>query len=167
MCLAKGPTKPVKIKCAYWNINGHNSKIIGDKLSDAQFLERISDSDILGLAELHANEEVCVPGFNLIKQKIREKKFKGPKIAGGLAIFVKAEIEHLVQVIPNNNENSIWIKLGKSISGEMEDIYIGTYYVSPPNSKVEKKNPMSGDFFTEFNEEIAIFKKKGGSAGTR
>ena len=83
MCLAKSQPNPVKLKCSYWNINGHNSKTIGDKLSDAQFLNMISDCDIMGLAELHADGEVYVPGFKRIKQKIREKTFKGPKIAGG------------------------------------------------------------------------------------
>ena len=160
MCLGKPLPKPVKVKCSYWNINGHNSNIIGNKLSDGQFLNMISACDILGLAELHANEEVCVPGFKLIKQKIRDKKFKGPKIAGGLAIFVKEQIENLVQVIPNNNENSIWIKLGKSVCGEKEDIYIGTYYVSPPNTK-NSKNSRPVDFFSEINDEITFFKRKG------
>ena len=57
-------------------------------------------------------------------QKIREKFFKGPKIAGGLGVFVREEIDHLVQVVPNNNEDSIWIKLKKEASNEKEDIYI-------------------------------------------
>ena len=36
--------------------------------------------------------------------------------------MVKEYLEHLVQVIPNNNEDSIWGKLRKSLSGEVEDI---------------------------------------------
>ena len=44
------------IRCSYWNINGHISKNIGDKLKDSQFLELVSESDILGLAELHTEK---------------------------------------------------------------------------------------------------------------
>ena len=57
------------------------------------------------------------------------------------------------------NEDSIWVKLGKKLCGEEEDIFIGTYYVSPPNNN--KKNSENIDFFTDFNEEINYFKRKG------
>ena len=148
-------TKP--LKCTYWNINGYKSKIVGNKLEDPKFLNIISTSDIVGLAELHSDQDVSIPGFKCVKQKIREKKFKGPKIAGGLGVFVKTGIDHLVQVVPNKNDDSIWIKLKKSATGDSEDIFIGTYYVSPPNAK----NPKTKDFFTSLNDEILSFKKKG------
>ena len=41
----------------------------------------------------------------------------------------------------------------------MDDIYIGTYYVSPTNSKY-KNNSRTIDFFTEINDEITFFKRK-------
>ena len=156
MCIAKPYQKP--IRCSYWNINGHKSKIIGNKLSDPQFQDMILESDILGLAETHANEEISIPGFKLVKQKIREKKSKGPKIGGGLAVLVREQIEHLVQVIPNNNDDSIWVKLGNKLCGEDKDIFIGTYYVSPPSSSNKSQHM---DFFTDINEEINFFNKKG------
>ena len=78
MCYAKPHQEP--IRCSYWNINGYKS--IGNKLSDPQFFEVVSGCDILELIEIHADEEIFVPGFKLIKQKIREKKFKGQNIAG-------------------------------------------------------------------------------------
>ena len=115
MCLGKLRTPTKNLRCAYWNINGHKSQIIGDKLCDSDFLSSIDECDILGLSELHSNEKVCIPGFKLLKQKIRQKKFRGPKIAGGIAIFVREGMDHFVQVVPNDNENSIWIRLAKSI----------------------------------------------------
>ena len=63
-----------------------------------------------------------------------------------------------VQVIPNAKENSIWIKLGKTSRCEKEEIFIGTFYVSPPNKNQKAQNI---DFFTEFNEEINLFNSKG------
>ena len=86
------------ITCGYWNIHGHWSKYLGDKLVDQDFLKCISDCDIVGLGEIQAGDLVDIPGYTRIKQKIREKKFQGPKIAGGIiGVFVKHELTHLVQ----------------------------------------------------------------------
>ena len=60
--------------------------------------------------------------------------------------------------MPNLNDDSIWVKLDKTLSSEDEDIFLGTYYVSPPNIKT---NPKNVDFFTDINEEINMFKRKG------
>ena len=49
------------LKVGYWNINGHTSKRVGEKLSDPEFLNLVKDIDILGMGELHAEQEVCVP----------------------------------------------------------------------------------------------------------
>ena len=62
-----------EINCAYWNIEGHKSKIVGNKLEDSEFLKVLEGSDIVGLAEIHAEREVSIPGFRSLKQKIREK----------------------------------------------------------------------------------------------
>ena len=50
------------IGLSYWNIHGSNSKIIGNKLTDVEFLEKISDNHIVGLSELHTKKEVYLPG---------------------------------------------------------------------------------------------------------
>ena len=146
----------VSLSCGFWNIHGHKSKSVGNKLCDPEFLDQLSGRDIVGIGEIHSEGVISIPGFINKKQKIREKKFKGPKIAGGLGVFVREDIDHLVQVVPNENEDSIWIKFKKELHGEMEEIYLGTYYVSPYNSK--KKNY---DFFATVNEEINNFRKKG------
>ena len=75
----------------YWNIHGWKSKIIGNKLLDPEFLEKFSSCDIVALSELHCDNELSLPGFVSLKQKIREKLHKGPKISGGIGIFVKEE----------------------------------------------------------------------------
>ena len=80
---------------------------------------------------------------------------KGPKISGGLAVFVRNELSHLVKLVNNNNENSIWIKIKKEESGEKEDIYIGTVYLSP--STLNDKRISLDLFFDEVNE----FRTKG------
>ena len=157
MCSGAKNRNEKSLKISYWNIHGVKSKITNNKLSDDEFLQNISKSDIVGLAELHTNEEVSLPGYKLMKQKFREKQHKGPKISGGLAVLVKNDLQNSIQVIPNKNEDSIWIKLKQNKCNGHEDIYIGTYYVSPSKAKT----PKAIDFFTSLNEEINMFKKKG------
>ena len=138
--------------CSYWNI-------AGNKLKDPEFLNIISGSDIVGLAEFHADKEVFIPGFKSLKQKIREKQFKGPKIAGGRWLFVRNKIAHLVQAVPNKNNDSIWIKLRKNVLQESNDVYSGRYYGSP----TKRKGDNISEFFTALNEEICMLKKNGGT----
>ena len=59
--------------CGYWNINGHSSKYLGDKLLDQEFISVVSECDIIGLGEIQSERDVDIPGFKRIKQKIREK----------------------------------------------------------------------------------------------
>ena len=151
------PFSLLSLLCSHWNIEGHKSAIVGNKLEDPEFLNIISKSDIVALTELHADEEVGIPGYNCLKFKKREKNWRGYKVGGGIGVYAKNEIAHLVQAIPNKNEDSIWIRLPKNFFGEKEDIYIGTYYISPSNCKNRKEI----DAFTTINEEINFFNKKG------
>ena len=143
---------------SFWNIHGYKSQYIGNKLIDPEFLELLEGRDIVGIGELHAKEEVSIPGFVNKKQKIRAKNFNGPKVAGGIAVFVREEIDHLVKVVENKNEDSIWIRIINENS-DGEDVYLGTFYVSPENSN--DRNRKNYDFFSAINEEVAIFSKKG------
>ena len=76
---------------SFWNIEGYNSQLIGNKLEDPEFLNVVSKSDILGLAELHAEKELSIPGFKILKQKNRPKKV----LRGGIRVFVRNELSHL------------------------------------------------------------------------
>ena len=146
------------ITCSFWNIEGYKSRIIGNKLKDPEFLNVLNKSDIVGLGEIHAETKVSIPGFKSIKQKIREKKSKGPKIAGGIGVFVRQELFHHVQAVPNNNKDSIWVKVKKQYLGGKKDLYIGTYYGSPTNTK---NNKNTENFFSNLNEELLQFSKRG------
>ena len=148
----------------FWNIHGQVVKTMGDKFADIEFLNVCKGFDILGIAELHTNSSPSIKGFKLIKDKIRSKLHKGPKIAGGIAVFARKEISHMVEYIPNNNEDSIWVKLCKKATGESKDIYIGTCYISPPKRK--GKHNLSGvddnhSSLESFFEEARLFNKKG------
>ena len=79
-------------------------------------------------------------------------------MAGGIGVFVRSEIVHLVELVENKCVDSIWVKISKNQLDEEEDIFIGTYYISPQNSK---QIPKDYDFFSEVNAEISYFGKKG------
>ena len=78
-------------------------------------------------------------------------------MAGGIGVFVRSEIVHLVELVENKCVDSIWVKISKNQLDEEEDIFIGTYYISPQNSK---QIPKDYDFFSEVNAEISYFGKK-------
>ena len=144
-----------EIKICYWNIHGKKSEIIKDKLLDPQFIETLKNSDIVSLSELHTNEkDAFIPGYKLLKEKIRKKTHKGPKIGGGIAVFAKENIFDSIHVVPNNNENSIWIKIKKKTSND-KDLLIGSYYVSPENQKSKES------LFEILSEECERFEKLG------
>ena len=80
----------------YWNIHGQVTKTVGNKFTDIEFLNVCKGFDILGLAELHTNSSPSIKGFKMIKDKIRKKCHKGPKVSGGIAVFARKEIAHMV-----------------------------------------------------------------------
>ena len=141
------------IKCIYWNIHGVKSKIVGNKLVNQDFLDVVSQYDIIGLGELHAQEDIDIPGYHLIKQKNRNITHKGPKIAGGIAVLVKHDILDISNVEKNTNENSIWISIKQNRTMSTNKCYFGFYYCSP-----SKKDDT---FFTSVNDEIESFQKRG------
>ena len=157
--------KSTKLKICYWNIHGTKSQIIPDKLCDQEFLEQLKNSDIVALSELHTEKaSVSLPGYVLKKQKNREKKHKGPKISGGLALFVKENLSDLVHVIPNTSDDSIWLNL-KQRSSESSSLYFGAFYISPENTQGRGKGKGKGGknsyFFDLMNQEITKFQNKG------
>lgn len=147
--------KNSSLKICYWNIHGWSCTDFGNKLINPDFLKKNSGYDIVALAELHSAEEVSLPGFISIKQKIRKKIHKGPKIAGGVGVFVKKEIYDMIQFMPTSNPDSIWIRIKKDFSNQKDDIYLGTFYVSPDRKKSKL------DFFSYLDDDVKNFQNKG------
>ena len=122
-------------------------------------MSKIKKTDIVGLAELHTREKILLPGYIRLEQKFRTENHKGPKISGGLAIFVKQHLQKIVHVVPSDNEESTWIKIKQKHRHARgnDDIYIGTFYMSPKHMRNKNKK----DLFTILNEEVGHFKNKG------
>ena len=88
MCRSANPNcQNPTLKICYWNIHGCKSEFVPNKLVDREFLKKLKNSDILAITETHTqNKDISIPGYTLVKEKIRVKQHKGPKISGGLAV---------------------------------------------------------------------------------
>ena len=78
--------------CA-WNIHGYQSRQIGPKFIDPDFLNQIQEVDFLGLTETHIHDEILeelnIPGFTRISYKNRIKNLKSGTSSGGIAVLAK------------------------------------------------------------------------------
>ena len=100
-------------------------------------------------------QHMSIPGFQLLRSKHREKNLKSGTAAGGIAVFVKENIKHLFNVIKIDNEDTIWVKIKKEMTGEKRDVYVGTTYLKPSSGK-ETSNG-----FLKLTENIISLKNKG------
>ena len=101
------PTSHLSLNISFWNIHGFKSRITGNKLIDPDFLSEVQKSDIIGLGETHVHDEIVdslnIPGFVLVKYKNRTKQLKANKTSGGIAIFVKENLQMKVQPVCTEN----------------------------------------------------------------
>ena len=137
-------TKHELLKISSWNINGYNSRNIGNKLLDKDFLDEIKHDGLVGIVETHIYDEILdalsIPGFKLLTHKNRAFNKRSKKGDGGIAVFIKEELTKYVIPQMNENPDSVWVKIKKEISGEDDDIFIGTFYLVPTKSKNEDEN---------------------------
>ena len=148
------------LKHSFWNINGYKSKIIGNKLVSRDFLQKIEECDIIGLAETHIHSKILdnlsIPGFSRIHYKIREPHSKGNCGSGGIALFSREHIAKFLIPIQNENKDVMWVKIKKELLGGNRDIYLATIYISPEGNKES-----TAKVFEDLGGEIEFFQGKG------
>ena len=110
-----------KLKFCSWNIQGYNSRQIGNKFQDKEFLECFREIDFIGLTETHMHNEVVdnmnIPGFCRLKMKNQNKNAKSNTAQKGIAVFVKEEVKSIFHLVPMDNEDAIWVKIKKEDIG--------------------------------------------------
>ena len=79
------------------NIHGLQSRQLGSKLLDPEFLKIIKNVDFLGLTETHTHDEILedlnIPGFIRISYKNRKKNLKSGTSSGGLPYLRKCPLQ--------------------------------------------------------------------------
>ena len=148
-----------KLKFCSWNIHGYNSRELGNKFNDKEFLKTFVDVDFVGITETHIHDEILdnmnISGFRLLSAKNRAKNLKSHTASGGIAVFVKESLCKLFTVVNIENEDAIWVKIKKEISGEERDIYIATCYFSPSKGKGSSRE------IAKLSENIMDLQNKG------
>ena len=140
-----------------WNIHGHKSRQLGNKLHDENFMNVIKDQDFISLTETHIHdailEELSIPGYKRVQYKNRKKNLRSHTAAGGIAVFVKNHMSNLLTPVQTDDDNTIWVKIKKEIAKADFDVYIGTHYMSPSNTTNNKT--------LKLIEDIIAFQSKG------
>ena len=148
------------LKFAFWNIRGFNSKIIGKKLISNDFLSEIQGHDIIGLAETHIHtaviDDLAIPGYVLIQYINCERNPKSHTAPGGIALFCKEDISKFIIPLKSENEDVIWTKIKKNVTGLDREIYLGTLYFSPSGNKESAQKK-----YQALAEDISTFQPKG------
>ena len=129
-----------KLRLGSWNIHGYKSREIGIKFHDPEFLNMIKDVDFLSLCETHMSEDnmehLCIPDFECLDFKNKKKNPKSNTSPGGLAVFVRPHLAKIFTKIKTKDENTIWTKIKKEVSGEKEDIFVASCYLNPSQENV-------------------------------
>ena len=141
----------------FQNLNGYNSRKLGNKLKTKEFLNIINKHDIFALVETHAtyDSELAVNNF---KHFVKCRNKSGKRTFGGLSLYINQKLANGVSYIPTENKNTIWCKLDRNYFGFKNDVYLGTVYLSPPN--YERNN--NDDLISEIEAEMLSFSQKGG-----
>ena len=145
------------LRLGFQNLNGYNSRKLGNKLKTKEFLNIINKHDIFALVETHAtyDSELAVNNF---KHFVKCRKKSGKRTFGALSLYINQKLANGVSYIPTENKNPIWCKLDRNYFRFKNDIYLGTVYLSPPNYERNNKD----DLISEIEAEMLSFSKKGG-----
>ena len=114
-----------KLKFCTWNIQGYNSRQIGNKFEDGEFLKCYEEVDFIGLTETHMHTEVLdkmnIPGYSRLHFINETKNAKSSTAPRGIAVFAKENIAELFQLVKTENKDVIWVRMRKEKTGEDKD----------------------------------------------
>ena len=141
------------------NIQGYNSRQIGNKFEDEEFLKCFQGIDFIGITETHVHEEVLdkmnIPGYERLHFINEKKNTKSNTAPRGIAVFVKENISELFKLVKTENKDVIWVRMIKEKTGEDRDVYIGTCYLNPSTGVDTDKK------IADLTEDIIYFQNRG------
>ena len=82
-----------------------------------------------------------IPGFS-DPFSVSRPKSESNKHSGGIAVYAKTYLidSKTVCQVNTHNKNSVWLKLTKDKFDEPEDIFVGTFYLSPESYENQIKS---------------------------
>ena len=95
-----------QLRMAFWNLNGFNSSIQGNKLKTDDFLSILNKHDIFALVETHAPYEKQM-NISKFKHFIKCRNQSGNRSSGELSVYINQKLAKGVTYIPSENKNII------------------------------------------------------------
>ena len=132
------------LRIGFWNLNGVNSSILGNKLKPNDFLSITNKHDIFALVETLATYETEM-NMSKFKHFTKCRNQSGNRSSRGLSLFINQKLAKGVTYTPSENKNIIWCRLDKTYFNFQKDIYLGTVYLSPPNYKRNNGEDLIGN----------------------
>ena len=144
-----------------WNIQG-----IRSKLDDCDFLNFISDYDILLFSECWNSKtsNINIDGycnFNCPRPKFNRK---AKRDSGGVIVYFKNKFVNHIELVNVNQNGIIWFKLKKTFLLTENDVYICLTYIPPMDSQVYKNinsTLFEFDFFQHLSNDIRHYSNLG------
>ena len=81
------------------------------------------------------------------------------RYSGGISIYYKKNLEKCVKIIETNQNEIIWLELGKNLFSFDQNVYICCVYI-PPNQSTVIDN-VNFDFYDELEAGLERYKMKG------
>ena len=84
------------LRLGLWNLNGYNSRTLGNKLKTKEFLNIVNKHDFFALVETHAtyDSELAVNNF---KHFVKCRNKSGKRTFGGLSLFINQKLAKLTE----------------------------------------------------------------------
>ena len=140
-----------------WNINRLNDY----KLGCSELVDIISKHDICFHFEYWANSnsKLDINGYvtHNLYRKFQHRNAR--RCSGGVILYYREHLKHGIEVVKNNHDTIIWIKLKHACFNLETDIYICGAYIWGEDSPAY--NTVDVDLFETLENDISFFQEIG------
>ena len=152
--------KKSNITIGCWNVEGLRTRYGSSTLSKLEFndFKEYLTEDILCLLETHAKQDdrIELKGYNSVSIN-RAKNSKYGRFSGGIAIMIREELKHRVEIIKSNETEHVWVRLIKANIETQGDIFVCFAYLSPINSVYNSQE----DVISKIMADVTRYNQKG------
>ncbi|XP_077984642.1 uncharacterized protein LOC144439242 [Glandiceps talaboti] len=102
---------------------------------------------------------IDIPGFTYHINSRKQKHARAKRESGGLLVLIRDCLVKCIDIIENDVEDMIWMRLKAGKCGLIQDVYICGIYVAPENSTIYRNRDQ--DQFELLERFVANFYNKG------